>query len=251
MLSVVLYHRSNNIQKYQNSILLFTCAGLIIFLCHGWKQWMRENDFSGLTAEQIVPYSTKDFIAFHKQSIVLTKSYLLHQFSLCLGSGLLINDPPLQWRWLRSKCAHLIQSCWPHCFQLFLGWSCLTVDGHISFPFLCTWSTGYPEWHFFFFSFLSSKYFYLFISFLLFFHFLSTFINAALPWHGGTIVKSQRVQWCCIYGQWLLQRCESSYLRKRHIWKAARGYYLEMTNKINYWRLLSNCPQLYLEKKML
>lgn len=59
---------------------------------------MRENDFSGLTAEQIVPYSTKDFIAFHKQSIVLTKSYLLHQFSLCLGSGLLINDPPLQWR---------------------------------------------------------------------------------------------------------------------------------------------------------
>lgn len=104
---------------------------------------------------------------------------------------------------------------------------------------------------FFSFSFLSSKYFYLFISFLLFFHSLSTFINAALPWHGGTIVKSQRVQWCCIYGQWLLQRCESSYLRKRHIWEAARGYYLEMTNKINYWRLLSNCPQLYLEKKML
>lgn len=92
--------------------------------------------------------------------------------------------------------------------------------------------------------------FYLIFTFLFHF-FLSTFINAALPWHGGTIVKSQRVQWCCIYGQWLLQRCESSYLRKRHIWKAARGYYLEMTNKINYWRLLSNCPQLYLEKKML
>lgn len=117
----------------------------------------------------------------------------MHQFSFSLGSGLLINDPALQWRWLRSKCAHLMQSCWP-LFPIFLrlilphiGWAHkLSLPIHLEYR--VPWMDAVDVNLFFFFPFFSffSKYFpsiFIFLSHF-YFSFISYLLLLMLPFHG-------------------------------------------------------------------
>lgn len=131
---MVLYHRLNNIQKYQSSILLFISARLIVFCPLGEKERMWENYFIGLTSETVT-YNAIDFIAFYKHRILCAKSYLLHQFSFPHSLLLLINDWTSQWRWLVQLSAldgKLLNQSFPTCFRLPFPYYSLACK-----PFFC------------------------------------------------------------------------------------------------------------------